>query len=176
MKNIQNELKSMFEITNNMSVPRLEKVVVSAGIGSVKDKKKRELVFDRIGKITGQKPVWSKAKKSISNFKVRKGDAIGIKATLRGEKMYNFVDKLINIAIPRMRDFQGIPKASVDAMGNITIGIREHTIFPETQDEDLKDVFGFSVVITTTANNQETAYRFLSTTGFPLIKSEKDEK
>ena len=110
------------------------------------------------------------AKKAIANFKTRLGDEIGVSVTLRGERMYSFLDKLIHIAIPRMRDFRGLSLKSVDEMGNFTIGIKEHTIFPETADEDLKDVFGFAITIVTTAKNKETASLFLKELGLPFSK------
>lgn len=168
IKSGNSKLKDELSITNDLAMPRLKKVILNVGIGSISDKKKRELIYDRIAKISGQKPIWVKSKKSIANFKVRRGDSIGIKVTLRGEMMYQFIDKLINISIPRMRDFQGIPIDSVDEMGNVTIGVDEHTIFPETQDEDLKDVFGLSITIITSAKNSKNAIKFFKSIGLPI--------
>jgi large subunit ribosomal protein L5 len=173
---IKEKIKSFFgkledmEVSNPMELPRITKAVVSTGIGSIKDKKKIELIVDRLTKITGQKPAPRGAKSSIANFKTRQGDIIGYQVTLRGQRMFDFLDRLLNIALPRSKDFRGISKKSIDNMGNITIGIKEHTIFPETSDEDLKDVFGLSVTITTTASTKERAQMFLEKLGLPLEK------
>jgi len=154
-----------------MQTPRILKVVVSAGTGSFKDPKKRELANDRLAKITGQKPSQRPAKQSIASFKLRQGDPIGLQVTLRGKRMYDFLDKLLNIAFPRTKDFRGVSRTSIDEMGNMTIGIKEHTIFPETSDEELKDVFGMSVTIVTTAKNKGEAEKFFELLGFPFKKS-----
>ncbi len=163
-------LKNEFGYKNAMQAPRLVKVVVSSGFGSIKDKKKIELIADRIARITGQKPAVRKAKKSISSFKVREGDAIGYQVTLRGPRMYDFLDRLVHIALPRTKDFRGIPRTSVDEMGNYTLGIKEHTIFAETTDEELKDVFGFAVTIVTTSSDKKQTERFLEVIGLPFKK------
>lgn len=165
-----NALKSAFGYKNAMQAPRIEKVVISAGVGSIKDTKKVELVSDRLAKITGQKPAQRGAKKSVASFKIRAGDVVGYQVTLRGRKMRDFLDRLIHIAIPRMRDFHGLPLSAIDEMGNYTLGIREHIIFPETSDEELKDVFGLSVTIVTTAKNKREAEAFLRHLGVPLKK------
>lgn len=156
--------------TNVMESVKLVKVVLSSGTGKITDKKKKELIIDRLSSIAGQKAIIRPAKKSIATFKLREGDSIGVMVTLRGNKMNSFLDKLINIAIPRTRDFNGILNKSVDEMGNLTIGIKEHTIFPETSDEDLKDVFGFSVTIVTTATNKKEALSFLKQIGVPFVQ------
>ena len=157
---------------NPMQAPKIEKIIVSIGTGRVrKEKQKIELIQDRIAKITGQKAVPKKAKKSIASFKLREGEEVGFATTLRGKKMYAFLDKFINIAIPRMRDFRGIQLKSVDAMGNLTIGVPEHTIFPETPDENLQDVFGLSVTVVTTAKNKDEASAFLKHIGIPFRTS-----
>ena len=147
--------------TNKMEAPKVEKVVVSVGIGSLKDKKKIELISDRLQKITGQKPATRESKQSIAAFKVREGDPVGFQVTLRGKRMFDFLDKLFNIALPRARDFRGLSRQSVDAMGNYSIGLKEHVIFPETSDEDIKDVFGMAITIVTTASGKEEATAFL---------------
>lgn len=165
------ELKKKFNLSNDLAVPRIEKVVVSTGIGSIKDPKKRELVPDRLAKITGQKPVPTLVKKAVAGFKTRQGEVIGYLVTLRGARMYAFLDRLINVAIPRTRDFRGIDPKAVDEMGNLTIGVREHTVFPETADEELKDIFGFSVTIVTTAKDREEALEFLTQLGVPFRKA-----
>ena len=151
-----------------MALPRLQRVVVNAGVGSAKDRKKRELVLDRITRIAGQKATFRPARKSIASFKLRQGEPIGVAVTLRGERMRAFLDKLIHIAIPRMRDFKGINVKSIDEMGNLSIGIPEHTIFPETSDEDLKDVFGLTVTIVTSAKDRTSAEALLRHIGIPL--------
>ena len=169
-------LKEKFSLKNTMQAPKLVKVVVSSGIGSVKDKKKIELVGDRLARITGQKPAVRGAKQSIANFKTRQGDTVGYQVTLRGKRMYDFLDRLLNIALPRTRDFRGISARSVDAMGNYTLGIKEHTIFPETADEDIKDIFGLAVTVVTTSNNKDQTTAFLEHLGFPFKKADQDVK
>jgi large subunit ribosomal protein L5 len=166
------DLKGKFGWTNTMQAPRLVKVVVSAGVGSLKDKKKAELVADRISKITGQKAASRGAKQAISNFKTRQGDIVGFQVTLRGKRMNDFLDRLINIALPRTRDFRGLSPKSIDNMGGYTLGIREHTIFPETSDEDIKDVFGLAATIVTTAHSKAEVHAFLEHLGLPLKKTD----
>lgn len=168
-------MKGAFGYKNKMQVPQYVKVVVSAGVGSFKDKKKIDLVADRLKKITGQKPSKKGAKVSIAAFKVREGDPVGFQVTLRGARMNDFIDKLINVALPRTKDFRGISASAVDAMGNYTLGIREHVIFPETTDEELKDVFGLAVTVVTTAKNKEEAKAFFDHMGFPFKKVKDDE-
>lgn len=155
---------------NRFEAPKIEKVIINTGIGSIKDKKKIELVGERLARITGQKPAQKSSKKSIASFKVRQGDIVAYQVSLRGPKMYNFLDKLINIALPRTKDFRGIPTKSIDAMGNMTIGIKEHTIFPETSDEDLKDVFGMAITVVTSSRNPKDTLSFLKFIGFPMGK------
>ena len=161
-------LKGTFGYTNTMQVPHVEKVVVSTGTGKIADKAKIELIQDRLTRLTGQKTAPRKAKKSIATFKLRAGDVVGYQVTLRGARMRDFLEKLIHVALPRTRDFRGITPTAIDEMGNITIGIKEHTVFPETSDEDLKDVFGLSVTIVTTAKNRTEAEAFLRHIGLPL--------
>lgn len=161
-------LKGAFGYKNVMAAPRIMKVVVSAGIGRKRDKKVMELIENRIARITGQKPSPRPAKTSIASFKVREGEIVGYQVTLRGPRMLNFLDKLIHIALPRTRDFRGIRATAVDGMGNLTIGLREHTIFPETSDEDLKDVFGLAVTVVTTAKTKKEADAFFRHMGVPL--------
>jgi len=158
-----------------MQAPRLLKVVVSVGVGSFKDKKKLDIVESRITFITGQKPTRKGAKVSIASFKVRQGDPVGFQVTLRGTRMFDFLDRLLNIALPRTKDFRGLSARSIDGMGNLTIGIREHTIFAETADEDLKDVFGLGVTIVTTAKSKPEAKAFFDHIGFPFKKKEEVE-
>lgn len=162
-------LAETFGYTSPMQGPRIQKVIVSTGVGKKRDKKQLELIEDRLARITGQKPAPRPARISIASFKVRQGDTVGLQVTLRGARMYDFVDKLIHIALPRTRDFRGISPKAIDEMGNITIGVKEHTIFPETSDEDLKDVFGLAVTIVTTAKSKAEAEAFFRHLGMPLI-------
>lgn len=164
-------LKSEFGYKNALQAPRLVKVVISTGTGKIKDKKKIELIQNRIAAITGQKAAPRGAKKSIATFKVRKGDVIGYQVTLRGGRMFDFVDKLVHIALPRSRDFRGISPKIIDDMGNLTIGIKEHTIFPETSDENLSDVFGLAITMVSTAKNKKEAEAFFRHIGVPLQES-----
>lgn len=166
------ELKTQFGYKNILAAPRIVKVIVNSGTGSgiKKDSKKNEFVGDRLAKITGQRPATRGAKKSIAGFKIREGDPIGLAVTLRGTRMHAFLDKFLNVALPRTKDFRGIARSAVDEMGNLTIGIREHTIFPETSDEELRDVFGLSVILVTTAKSREEALSFFESIGIPFSK------
>lgn len=161
-------LKSSQGYTNVMQAPRVKKVVISIGVGKVKDKNKLTLIEDRLAQITGQKSAPRGAKKSVAAFKVRQGDIIGHQVTLRGARMYDFLEKLIHVALPRTRDFRGLKASAIDDMGNITIGIKEHTIFPETADEDLRDVFGFAITVVSSATTKPEAEAFFRHLGFPL--------
>jgi large subunit ribosomal protein L5 len=165
-------LKVPLNLKNPMQAPRLVKVVISNGFGSVKDKKKIELIADRLARITGQKPAIRATKKAIATFKTRVGDPIGYQITLRGKRMCEFMDRLIHISLPRTKDFRGLSRTSVDAMGNFTMGVKEHTIFAETSDEDLKDVFGFAITIVTTSSDKKATLAFLEYLGMPLKKEE----
>jgi large subunit ribosomal protein L5 len=169
-------LKASQGYTNAMQAPKFTKVVLNVGIGSLKDKKKIEIIVDRLNKISGQKSALRGSKKSIAAFKVRQGDPVGLTVTLRGTRMYAFIDKLILVAFPRTKDFRGLTKSGIDTMGNYSIGIKENTIFPETADEDLKDVFGMTITICTTATNKKDADAFLTYIGFPFKKEENDGK
>jgi large subunit ribosomal protein L5 len=161
-------LKAAAGYTNVMQAPKVTKVIVSTGVGSVKDKKRIELIAGRLAIITGQKAARRTTTKSIANFKTRVGDLAGFQITLRGARAENFLQKLIHIVLPRVKDFRGIKATAIDDMGNITIGIKEHTVFPETADEDAKDVFGLAVTIGTTAKNKKDAEAFLRHVGIPF--------
>lgn len=165
-------MKPTFGYKSVMSAPKLVKVVVATGTGSAvkRDKNRNDFVVGRIAKITGQKPALRSAKKSIASFKIRQGDPVGVMVTLRGARMYSFLDKLINVAIPRTKDFRGIEQKIVDNIGNLTMSIKEHTIFPETGDEELKDVFGMAVTIVTTAKTKKEALEFFKLIGIPFKK------
>ena len=168
-----NALKGDFGYTSVMQAPHIVKVIVSTGVGKVnKDKKRLELIVDRLARIPGQAPAERAAKKAIANFKSRVGDIVGYQVTLRGVRMQSFLDKLIHIVLPRVKDFRGIKASAIDEMGNITIGLREHTVFPETADEDAKDIFGVAITIATTAKNKKEAESFLRHIGLPLQSEE----
>lgn len=165
-------LKETFAYKNKMQVPRIEKVVVATGVGKIDDKRKLELIQDRLAKITGQKAAPRPARLSIATFKLREGDIVGYQVTLRSARMRHFMDKLINIALPQTRDFRGLNVKAIDEMGNMTLGIKEHTIFPETSDEDIKDVFGLAITIVTTAKTKAEAEALLRHLGLPLQKTD----
>ena len=162
-------LKGEFGYTNVMQAPKVEKIVVSIGTGRVQDKQKEALIRDRLALITGQKPSPRPAKQSIASFKLREGEIIGYQVTMRGARMQHFLEKLISIALPQTRDFRGLRTTSIDEMGNITLGIKEHTIFPECADEEIKDVFSLAITIVTTAKNKKDAEAFLRHIGLPLV-------
>jgi len=176
MKHAYKTLKGEFAYKNPMQVPRIEKVVISTGTGKVgKDKAHMELIADRLSKISGQKAAPRGAKKSIASFKVRQGDSVGYQVTLRGARMHDFLNKLIHVALPRTRDFRGLRADSIDEMGNFTLGIREHTIFPEASDEDLKDVFSLAVTIVTTSKTKEEAKALLAHLGMPFAETHTEK-
>ncbi len=157
-----------FGYTNIMQVPKIEKVVVNAGLGDVKDDaKKFQAVVEEIALITGQAPIVTKAKKSVANFKVREGMNIGAKVTLRGERMYEFIDKLLNIALPRVRDFHGVSANAFDGRGNYALGIKEQLIFPEIEYDKIDKVRGMDIIFVTTANTDEEARELLGLMGMP---------
>ncbi|HVZ75943.1 MAG TPA: 50S ribosomal protein L5 [Candidatus Paceibacterota bacterium] len=170
-KTVFNDLKGAMGWANVMQTPKVEKVVVSVGVGSMKDKNKVELVANRLEKITGQKAASRGAKKAIATFKTRVGDKVGYQITLRGKRAQDFLNRLVHIALPRTKDFKGISTSAIDEMGNYTLGIKEHTVFPETVDEELKDVFGMAVTIVTTAKSKDEAKAYLTHLGLPFKKS-----
>ncbi|MFA5778096.1 MAG: 50S ribosomal protein L5 [Candidatus Paceibacterota bacterium] len=166
------KMKDAFHFKNVMASPKMKKVVINVGTGTMvkKDKNKNEAVADRLAKITGQKTALRGAKQSISSFKIRQGDPVGVVVTLRGKRMFAFLEKLINVALPRTKDFRGINRKAVDNIGNLTIGIKEHTIFPETADEDIRDVFGLSITLVSTAKNKKEGTAFFELLGVPFKK------
>ncbi len=170
---VHGSLKDSFGYKNVMQSPKILKVVLSSTTGSIKDPKKKDLIGDRLGKIAGQKATPTAAKKSVASFKVRQGDPVGWQVTLRGERMWSFLEKLINVALPRTRDFRGIDTKSIDALGNYTLGVKEHTVFPETADEEIKDVFGFAINIVTSTKNKEETKALLEHLGFLFKKKEQ---
>ena len=164
-------LQKEFSIANVMAVPKIQKVVINTGIGRIlKDDKAIERVERDLALITGQKPSARKAKKSISSFKLREGTVVGYSVTLRGKRMYDFIDRLISIALPTSKDFRGIELKNIDKAGNLNIGIREQNIFPEVTYETLKDIFGLQVTVTTSAKSHDRGVALLRLVGFPLKK------
>jgi large subunit ribosomal protein L5 len=167
------EMMKKFGYKSVMQVPRLVKIVVNMGVGqATQDPKLLEMAMKELAKITGQQPVIRRARKSISNFKLRAGMAIGCKVTLRRERMYEFLDRLINAAIPRIRDFRGLSDKSFDGRGNYTLGIKEHIIFPEINVDEVERIFGMDITIVTTAKTDEEAYELLRLFGMPFRKRE----
>ena len=165
------QLVSKFNYKNVMQVPKLEKIVINVGAGEARDNSKViNSILEDLSAITGQKPVVCTARKSVANFKVREGMKIGAKVTLRGEKMYEFIDRLFNLALPRVRDFRGINPKSFDGRGNYNMGIKEQLIFPEIEYDKIDKIRGMDVSISTTANTDEDARELLTLMGAPFAK------
>lgn len=174
-KEVIPSLKEVFHYKNISAVPKITKAVVNVGTGRIaKESKMLERVEKDLAKITGQKPAVRPAKKSIAGFKLREGMPVGYMVTLRGTRMYDFIDRLVSIALPRTRDFQGIPLVAVDMAGNLTIGVKEQTIFPEVTYDTLKDIFSLEVTIVTAARTRDEGIELLRLMGFPL--QARDEK
>ena len=168
---VKAELMKKFGYTTVMQVPKIEKIVVNMGVGdAVSNSKVLDDAVNELQAITGQKPVITKAKKSIASFKLREGMPIGCKVTLRGERMYEFLDKLISISLPRVRDFHGINENAFDGRGNYTLGVKEQLIFPEINFDNIKKLRGMDIVIVTTANTDEEGRALLSLLGMPFYK------
>ncbi len=162
-------LKEKLSLDNVMQVPKIEKVVVNVGVGKfLKDGNAVNEIMESIKNITGQKPVMTKSKKSIAGFKIREGLEVGIKATLRGKRMWNFIEKLVGAAIPRIKDFRGIKESAIDDNGNMNLGIKEHLIFPEIFPEHVKVTYSLQVNITTNAKNKEKGMMLFRILGFPI--------
>jgi large subunit ribosomal protein L5 len=170
-KDVAPAMMEKFSYNSIMEIPKLEKVVVNMGVGEAKDNPKAlEAAVNELTEIVGQKPVITKAKKSVSNFKLREGMAIGTKVTLRGEKMYEFVDRLFNIALPRVRDFRGVSANAFDGRGNYSLGIKEQLIFPEIEYDKVERVRGMDIIFVTTAKNDEEGRELLKLMGMPFSK------
>ncbi|WP_339253134.1 50S ribosomal protein L5 [Sporosarcina sp. FSL W8-0480] len=170
-KEITPALMSKFEYTSVMQVPKVEKIVINMGVGdAVQNSKALDAAVEDLATISGQKPVVTKAKKSIAGFRLREGMPIGAKVTLRGERMYEFLDKLISISLPRVRDFRGVSKKAFDGRGNYTLGVKEQIIFPEIDYDKVSKVRGMDIVIVTTANSDEEARELLTQFGMPFQK------
>lgn len=176
------KLKEEFGYDNIMATPKIQKATVNVGLGRVlgtkgsdEGRKTLAAVIEDLSVICGQRAVATKARKSISGFKIRQGQPMGVKVTLRGERMYSFLERLVGIALPRTRDFRGLPNTAVDQNGNLTIGIKEHIVFPEIAPENVRQFFGLEVTVTTTGTNREEGLTLFRSLGFP-IKGEQDEE
>ncbi len=168
-KKIIPEMKKKFGYKNDLEVPRLLKVVLNVGIGpGLKDSDYLESVKNILIRISGQQPVETKAKKSISSFKIREGMVVGVKVTLRGKRMYDFIEKLVNVSLPRVRDFRGLDPDKFDGHGNYSIGFKEHVAFPEISPDEIERIYGLEVNISTSANNDEEGHELLRLLGFPF--------
>jgi large subunit ribosomal protein L5 len=166
------QLMREFELKNVMQIPRIQKVVVNIGLGSETqtDNKALDGAVTDLTTITGQKPVITKARKSIANFKLREGKSIGVKVTLRGAKMWSFLDRLMNVALPRVRDFRGVTADAFDGRGNYTLGLREQLVFPEIEYDKIDKIRGMEITVVTTARSDEQGRRLLQLLGMPFIK------
>ena len=172
-KKIQEALAGEFQYMNLLAVPHIEKIVLNVGTGkALADTKTNAIAEETLRRITGQKPVSRESKKAISNFKLRKGIVIGWKVTLRGKRMIDFLEKLVRVSLPRIRDFRGISPRAVDAWGNLTIGFREHLVFPEIQPDEVEQLHGLEVTIVTTARTQKEGLAFFTALGFPFQKEQ----
>lgn len=164
-------LMEKFQYKSIMQAPRIEKIIINMGVGEAKENQKfLENAVEEMTIIAGQKPVVTKARKSISNFKLREGMAVGCKVTLRGNHMYEFLDKLVNVALPRVRDFRGVSKTAFDGRGNYALGIKDQLIFPEINYDKIDKIRGMDIIITTTANTDEEARELLKLMGMPFSK------
>jgi large subunit ribosomal protein L5 len=171
IKEVTPALMSKFEYTSVMQVPKLDKIVINMGVGdAVQNTKALDAAVEDLTIISGQKPVITKAKKSIAGFRLREGMPIGTKVTLRGERMYEFLDKLISVSLPRVRDFRGVSKKAFDGRGNYTLGVKEQLIFPEIDYDKVSKIRGMDIVIVTTANSDEEAQELLTQFGMPFQK------
>lgn len=168
---ISKNLMSKFNYSSVMQLPKMEKIVINIGVGdAVNNSKLLDEAVEELTLISGQKPIITKAKKSIAGFKIREGQEIGCKVTLRGERMYEFMDKLISISLPRVRDFRGVPKNSFDGRGNYTLGVKEQLIFPEIQFDKVQRIRGMDIVFVTTAKTDEEGRALLTELGMPFAK------
>lgn len=173
-KKVRPSLLKTFELRNPLAAPRITKVVLNAGLSkALTDKKYIDIVVSTLQRITGQKPILTKAKKSISNFRIREGMVVGAVVTLRGDRMYDFLYKLIAVAFPRTRDFHGLdPRRGFDGNGNYSVGIREHIVFPEIASDEVENIHGLEISVSTTGNNREQVFTLLKELGFPFKATE----
>ena len=169
VKTVVPALIKKFNYKNVNQVPKLVKITINSGLGDVKDNGKSvQLAQEELKLISGQKPILTNAKKSVANFKIREGQSVGMKVTLRGQRMYEFFDKFVSIALPRVRDFRGVPTKSFDGRGNYAMGVKEQLIFPEISYDQVEKIRGFDICITTTANTDEEARELLAMLGMPF--------
>ena len=171
-EDVTKSLMKDFGFSSVMAIPKITKVVVNTGVGSLKDDNKRTHIIESLRAITGVNPLARKAKTSIASFKLREGQIIGYASTLRGKRMDDFLTKLIHVAIPRIRDFRGLSLGLIDNMGNLSIGFKDHTVFPEAGEEDVRSAFGLGVNIVTTAKTKDEARALFLGIGIPFIKEE----
>lgn len=171
LNEVKGNLMEKYKYSSVMECPKLEKIVINLGVGdAVAEPKNLEEAVNELTALAGQKPVITKAKKSIANFKLREGMEIGCKVTLRGERMYEFLDKLVSVALPRVRDFRGVSATAFDGRGNYTLGVKEQIIFPEIQYDKVNKVRGMDIVIVTSAKTNEEAHELLAQLGMPFVK------
>lgn len=163
-------MQKMFGAKNIMAVPKIEKISLNVGINSRQENNFQEIVESTLTRISGQKPVKTKAKKAISAFKVKENMVVGMKVTLRGQRMYDFLEKLINVSIPRIRDFRGLSEKSVNRQGNLSLGFKEHNVFPEIRSDEIERIHGLEVTLSTNANDQEKGLALFRLLGFPFKK------
>jgi large subunit ribosomal protein L5 len=170
-KEIVSSLKKELGYSSVMAVPKVTKITVNAGLGSIFKNGNDDFknILEDFGLIVGQKPVVTKAKKAIASFKIRQGMPVGMMVTLRGDRMYEFLDRLTNVVLPQVRDFRGIKKTAFDGHGNYSIGLKEHMVFPEVTRDNIKTIFGIEINISTTAKNNEEAYKLLKGLGLPIV-------
>lgn len=176
-KDVIQKMKEKFEFQNNFEVPKITKVVVNVGMGKyIKDSNIIDEINRSIISMTGQKPVVTKARQSIAGFKIREGLEVGMKVTLRGQRMWDFIERLVSAALPRVRDFRGIKNSAVDKNGNLNLGIKEHLIFPEIVPEQVKNVFSFQINAATNAGNKEKGLALFRMLGFPIETSNESDQ
>ncbi|MBC8205819.1 MAG: 50S ribosomal protein L5 [Kiritimatiellaeota bacterium] len=170
------ELQKKFNYANRMQIPAISKIAINVSVGMQYDRDALTSVLEDLTKITGQRPMMIKAQRSVSNFKLREGVALSGKVTLRGARMYEFLDRLINVAFPRIRDFRGIPSSSFDGRGNYSVGLKEQTIFPEIDPDKVKKIHGMDVTFVTTAKSNKEAFELLSLMGMPFEQKTKGDR
>ena len=164
-------MQERFKYANALAVPRMSKVTINVGTGkALQDDKLLDFIVGTLTRISGQKTVFTKARKSIATFKIRAGMTVGVRVTLRGDRMYDFIEKLINVTLPRVRDFQGLDKKSVDGNGNLSLGFKEHIAFPEIRSDEIERIHGLEVTVTTTAKTHDEGVELLMILGFPFKK------
>ena len=176
-KEIVPKMEDIFSYANKLAVPKIDKITLNVGIPATKNEAKfQELVTATLSRIAGQKPVYTKARTSISSFKTREGQIVGASVTLRQDRMYEFLDKLINLTLPNVRDFRGLNKKSIDKSGNMTIGFKEYLPFPEINPDEVENVHGLEVCISTTAHDKEQGFTLLSLFGIPFVEKLKEKE